>query len=88
MFSHLGVTSSVAFSTGETLTGGTSGATGIVEAITATTSTDPDQIVTEDGFNLVDETDGDDIILEQSVLTTVVLSNVSAFSETVKKNIS
>ena len=40
MFSHLGVTSSVAFSTGETLTGGTSGATGIVEAITATTSTD------------------------------------------------
>ena len=77
MFTHLGVTSSVAFSTGETVTGGTSGASGIVEAITATTSTDPDQIVTEDGFNLVDETDGDDIILEQSVLTTVVLSNVS-----------
>ena len=77
MFTHLGVTSSVAFSTGETVTGGTSGASGIVEAITATTSTDPDQIITEDGFNLVDETDGDDIILEQSVLTTVVLSNVS-----------
>ena len=77
MFTHLGVTSSVAFSTGETITGGTSGASGIVEAITATTSTDPDQIITEDGFNLVDETDGDDIILEQSVLTTVVLSNVS-----------
>ena len=77
MFTHLGVTSSVAFSTGETLSGGTSGATGVVEAVSANTATDPDQIITEDGFNLVDETDGDDIILEQSVLTTVVLSNTS-----------
>ena len=77
MFTHVGVTSSVEFDTGETLTGGTSGATGVVEAISSNTSTDPDQFITEDGFNLVDETDGDDLILEQSVFTTVVLSNVS-----------
>ena len=77
MFTHIGVTSSVEFDTGETLTGGTSGATGVVEAISSNTSTDPDQFITEDGFNLVDETDGDDLILEQSVFTTVVLSNVS-----------
>ena len=77
MFTHVGVTSSVEFDTGETLTGGTSGATGVVEAISSNTSTDPDQFITEDGFNLVDETDGDDLILEQSVFTTVVLSNTS-----------
>ena len=86
MFTHIGVSSNVSFTTGETLSGGTSGATGVVEAVSANTATDPDQLITEDGFNLVDETDGDDLILEQTVLTTVVLSNVSgsfATSETV-----
>ena len=93
MFTHIGVTSSVSFDTGETLTGGTSGATGVVEAISSNTATDPDQFITEEGDNLVlDGTDGsssnegDDVLLEQTVFTTVVLSNVSgsfATSETV-----
>jgi len=85
MFQHLAVSTNVSYDTGETLTGATSGATGIIEEISASTSTDPDAFITEEGDALVlDSTDGasqtdagDQIILEQSVLTTIVISNVS-----------
>ena len=85
MFQHLAVSTSVSYDTGETLTGATSGATGIIEEISANTSADPDAFITEDGDALVlDSTDGasqtdagDQIILEQSILTTIVVSNVT-----------
>ena len=38
MFSHIGITDAISFTTGETLTGGTSGATAIVESISSATS--------------------------------------------------
>tara|TARA_B100000963_G_scaffold167630_1_gene145637 strand:- start:16172 stop:22282 length:6111 start_codon:yes stop_codon:yes gene_type:complete len=38
MFSHIGITDAVSFTTGETITGSTSGATGIVESISSSTS--------------------------------------------------
>jgi hypothetical protein len=38
MFQHLNITTAQAFTTGETITGGTSNATGIVESISTTTS--------------------------------------------------
>jgi len=85
MFQHLAVSTNVSYDTGETLTGATSGATGIIEAVSASTSADPDAFITEQGDALVlDSTDGasqtdagDQIVLEQSVLTTIVVSNVS-----------
>jgi hypothetical protein len=93
MFTHVGITTAVSFTTGETVSGGTSGATGVVEAISASSSTDPDAFITEEGDPLVlDGTDasktdeGDQLIAEQTIFTTIVLSNVSgtfAAAETV-----
>ena len=38
MFNHIGITDAISFTTGETLTGGTSGATAIIESISSATS--------------------------------------------------
>jgi len=59
MFTHLNVTSNTAFTTGETITGGTSNATGTVESLTTVTSASSSAItvaspgvVTANGHNL------------------------------------
>ena len=86
MFTHLSGATTVSFVTGETLTGSTSGATGIIESI-STSDADLDKISLEAGTDdgtgsiVLDSTDGsanagENVALESSSFSTIVLSNV------------
>ena len=86
MFTHLSGATTVSFATGETLTGSTSGATGIIESIT-TADADLDKISLEAGTDdgtgsiVLDSTDGsanagENVALESSSFSTIVLSDV------------
>ncbi|MAF35869.1 hypothetical protein CL622_02005, partial [archaeon] len=84
MFTHISVTTAQGFDTGEILTGGTSGATGIIESI-STSSSELDTIASEEGTYdqiVLNSTSGastnagSNIGLESSPLATIVLSNV------------
>ena len=86
MFTHLSGATTVSFATGETLTGSTSGATGIIESV-STADADLDKISLEAGTDdgtgsiVLDSTDGsanagENVALESSSFSTIVLSDV------------